>query len=342
MHTDQQPLVSIIIPTYNRAHLIGETLDSVLAQTYSNWECIIVDDGSTDNTDAVVQVYVEKDARCRYFHRPPEHLPGGNGARNFGFKMSRGEYLVFLDSDDLLHPDCLAKRVEAIVKNPSQMHLNPSALFSQKPGDSDYLWNRVDSKETIAQWIVRFLNTDMPWSICGVTWQRAFFIKTGGWDESLIAWQDWDLHVRALMMRPKTSVCTFSDTFIRNEDDTSISRRKKDFKYYRNILKIVEKFDSSSKKKSILSDNEIQKAFKSFIIQKLIFLPVYDNIYALPISIIFKFKFFKCLKRSHFIYLFFIQLTTSFVLLKKIFFVKKRKEIGKKYRRITNFKKVKP
>ncbi len=77
----EQPLVSIIIPTYNRAHLIGETLDSVLAQTYTNWECIVVDDGSTDATDELMAKYCAKDARIRYYHRPDLHLSGGNGAR---------------------------------------------------------------------------------------------------------------------------------------------------------------------------------------------------------------------------------------------------------------------
>ncbi|MDT8415690.1 MAG: glycosyltransferase family 2 protein [Flavobacteriaceae bacterium] len=115
MHNDP-PLVSIIIPTFNRAHLIGETLDSVLAQTYANWECIIVDDGSTDNTDAVVQAYVEKDARFRYFHRPPEHLPGANGARNFGFKMSRGGFVNWFDDDDVMLEDFLLNKVNAINK----------------------------------------------------------------------------------------------------------------------------------------------------------------------------------------------------------------------------------
>lgn len=86
----KQPLVSIIIPTYNRAHLIGETLDSVLAQTYKNWECIIVDDGSSDNSDEIIDECVKKDARFKYYQRPDEHLPGGNGARNYGFRMSRG------------------------------------------------------------------------------------------------------------------------------------------------------------------------------------------------------------------------------------------------------------
>ena len=83
----------MIIPTYNRAHLIGETLDSVLAQTYQHWECIIVDDGSSHNTDRVVSEYVKKDSWFKYYHRPDEHLPGGNGARNYGFKMSQGKFI---------------------------------------------------------------------------------------------------------------------------------------------------------------------------------------------------------------------------------------------------------
>ena len=98
---NKKPLVSVIIPTYNRAHLIGETLDSALAQTYQNWECIIGDDGSSDNTDEVVGEYVKKDSRFKYFHRPDQHLRGGNGARNYGFKMSQGEYVnkygIFLE-----------------------------------------------------------------------------------------------------------------------------------------------------------------------------------------------------------------------------------------------------
>jgi glycosyltransferase involved in cell wall biosynthesis len=100
-----QPLVSVIIPTYNRAHLIGETLDSVVIQTYENWECIIVDDGSSDNTDEVVGKYVKGDTRFKYYHRPEEHLQGGNGARNYGFKMSQGDYIQWFNSDDLMHPE---------------------------------------------------------------------------------------------------------------------------------------------------------------------------------------------------------------------------------------------
>jgi len=111
------PLVSIIIPTFNRAHLIGETLDSIMAQTYTNWECIIVDDGSTDGTDKVMAEYIAKDPRFQYHHRPKDRLPGGNAARNYGFEVSKGEYVNWFDSDDIMLPSKLKVKIKHFEKN---------------------------------------------------------------------------------------------------------------------------------------------------------------------------------------------------------------------------------
>lgn len=105
------PLVSIIIPTYNRAHLIGETLDSVLAQTYTHWECIVVDDGSTDDTESVIKRYCENDARFQYSQRPENQPRGGNAARNYGFNLSKGALIQWFDDDDVMLPEYLKKRV---------------------------------------------------------------------------------------------------------------------------------------------------------------------------------------------------------------------------------------
>lgn len=110
-------LVSIIIPTYNRAHLIGETLDSVLAQTYQNWECIVVDDGSTDGTEGLMAEYIAKDSRFQYHHRPADRLQGGNAARNYGFEVSTGEFIQWFDSDDIMLPEYLEKKIAAFSKN---------------------------------------------------------------------------------------------------------------------------------------------------------------------------------------------------------------------------------
>ena len=108
------PLVSIIIPTYNRAHLIGETLDSIIAQTYTNWECIVVDDGSTDETDSLLAAYCAKDKRFQYHHRPSDRPKGANACRNYGFELSKGEYVNWFDSDDLMDVENIAIKIESI------------------------------------------------------------------------------------------------------------------------------------------------------------------------------------------------------------------------------------
>src|ERR1044071_7783966 len=94
----QQPLVSVIMPAYNAERYIAASVRSVLAQTYQNWELIIVDDGSTDGTAAVAKSFAEADGRVRYVYQPNGRL--GN-ARNTGIRHARGPLIAFLDSDDL-------------------------------------------------------------------------------------------------------------------------------------------------------------------------------------------------------------------------------------------------
>ncbi len=110
------PTISIIIPTYNRANLINETLDSIVAQTYTNWECIVVDDDSSDDTDIVLKTYCKKDKRIKYYPRP-NHLPkGANSCRNYGFSKCKGKYIQWFDSDDLMLPKHLEIKIQTIQK----------------------------------------------------------------------------------------------------------------------------------------------------------------------------------------------------------------------------------
>lgn len=102
-------LVSIIIPCYNYGWLLAETLESVIAQTYPNWECIIIDDGSTDTTSAVAQEYQSRDKRFWYIHQANA---GMSAARNRGLRMATGDFVQFLDADDLLVPTKLQVQIE--------------------------------------------------------------------------------------------------------------------------------------------------------------------------------------------------------------------------------------
>jgi len=105
------PKVSIIIPTYNRTDLLPRAIQSVINQTYKDWELLIIDDGSTDNTKEIVEEFVKKDPRIRYFYKEN----GGQGsARNLGIKNAKGEYIAFLDSDDEWLPEKLDKQIHAL------------------------------------------------------------------------------------------------------------------------------------------------------------------------------------------------------------------------------------
>jgi glycosyltransferase involved in cell wall biosynthesis len=107
------PKISIIIPVYNREHLIGETLDSILTQTFTNWECILVDDHSTDTTVAVLKTYAEKDTRFRCAIRPEDRPKGANACRNYGLELSKGSLIQWFDSDDIMLPDFLNSKFKA-------------------------------------------------------------------------------------------------------------------------------------------------------------------------------------------------------------------------------------
>jgi len=106
--------VSIIIPNYNRASLIGETIRSIKKQDYEDWECIIIDDHSTDNSIEVIKQNIKNDDRFRVFKRPFIRPKGANSCRNYGFEVSNGKLINWFDSDDLMTPDHISVLVKLI------------------------------------------------------------------------------------------------------------------------------------------------------------------------------------------------------------------------------------
>lgn len=104
-------VVSIVIPTYNRSHLIGETINSIQKQTYQKWECLIIDDGSIDDTENVVKRYCEVDLRINYYKRPDSLSKGANSCRNYGYELSRGEFINWFDDDDVMLENFLENKV---------------------------------------------------------------------------------------------------------------------------------------------------------------------------------------------------------------------------------------
>ena len=194
-HTTKKPRVSIVIPTYNRGDLIGDTIRSIQDQNFTDYEVIIVDDGSADNTHQICEDCASKDVRFTYVGGDTKNR-GPGYCRNIGARMSHGEFLIFLDSDDLLFPHTLADRVELMEQHPDlDFMVFLGEFFMREPGDRGLLWNIPTSTDPL----VRFVGDDTPWQTTGPIWKRDAYERTGLWDENIVGCDDQDFHARALM-----------------------------------------------------------------------------------------------------------------------------------------------
>ncbi len=191
-------LISIIIPTFNRAHIILKTLDSISTQTYLNWECIIVDDGSIDNTEEVLLSYCSKDSRFKFFKRPSNLIKGPNSCRNFGFELSRGEFIQWFDSDDLYFPNALEMFVKSFKDN-----LDVVVAKIERIDDSTFIKineNKIESNNLIEDYLIG----KVVFYVCGPLWKRSFLNKQEElFDEEIMNLDDWDFNLRMLYQNPK-------------------------------------------------------------------------------------------------------------------------------------------
>lgn len=221
---ETRPRVSVIVPTYNRAALLAETVRSVLSQTDPHLECLVIDDGSTDDTEARCHRWAETDPRLIY-HRL-ETKGGAQRARNRGVELARGDYFCFLDSDDLLHPDKIRRQIALFEQDPSlDLVVCQTAYFHRTPGDSNLAFNRLDPP-----YLERFLANDNPWATAAPLWKRAFFERVGPWDETLPVEQDYDQNLRSACLEPRVGTLPEALVFYRTHEgprlvDVSIQLR---------------------------------------------------------------------------------------------------------------------
>ncbi len=179
------PLVSVIVPCYNQAHFLDDCLESVINQKYSNWECLVVDDGSPDNTFEVTQKWIAKDVRIKYLSKENGGLAS---ARNFGIKNALGKYILPLDSDDKISAEYIALAVEYIQSNKNCKVVYAQAmLFGQKEGP----WYLADfSLQNLAKQNMIF---------CTALFSKDSWEKVGGYDETIRdGFEDWDFWISLL------------------------------------------------------------------------------------------------------------------------------------------------
>lgn len=244
-------LVSVVIPVYNRQNLLAETLDSVLAQTYQNWECILVDDGSTDGSAKIIAQYQNKDSRFKSFKRPDDRNKGANACRNFGFEMSAGEFVNWFDSDDVLHPDFLRLKVEALQQQPqTDAVISKRAVFVSTPSEITEREQRTFlSNNTLED----FIMLKIAWYIQDGMWRKAFLEGKILFDEELLAGQDRDFHTRMLLAGPKLSIVDSYLAFNRKHTQTitsginNTSDPRLKVSHLKSVVRLVEMLDKRQK-----------------------------------------------------------------------------------------------
>lgn len=188
----EMPLVSIITPVFNRAHLVGNTIDSVIAQSYTNWEMLLVDDGSSDSIEAMIQEKYGDEPRIRFYKRNREPK-GASTCRNIGAERSKGSYLIFLDSDDWLETYCLEQRVQVM----ETYHNFDFAVFPFRylKHDGSLQANNFDNGKDP---LINFLSEESYWCIMCPIWRKEFFCRLGGFNTAFPRYQDPEIHIRAL------------------------------------------------------------------------------------------------------------------------------------------------
>lgn len=189
--TTGETAVSVIVPSYNVQGYLSDALDSILAQTFSNWECIIINDGSTDGTAAVAQEYCRKDPRFKLVSQPNKGLPG---ARNTGLDNASGEFILPLDADDRIGPEYMELAMKEFSEHPeTRLVYCKASLFGAQTGR----WNLPKYSYD------RFITTNCIFCTC--FYRRSDAMEIGKYDESLrLGYEDWDFLLR--LIRPSDRV----------------------------------------------------------------------------------------------------------------------------------------
>lgn len=218
------PAISVIMPTHNRAHFIGEAISSVQNQSFTDWELLIVDDGSIDTTREEVATFLS-DPRIRYVYKAQS---GCANSRNYGVSLARAPLIAYLDDDNLYYPDFLFRAVDCLATQPD-IDLIYGALVTYAHGLNRQciLWQPFNRKILKKR---NFLDTNV------IVHRRELIEKYGGWDENFARIADWDIALRFTADKPAHALNVLA-AFYRVCDDQRLSVTHAHDDSMRNLLK---------------------------------------------------------------------------------------------------------
>ena len=276
-----QLLVSIIVPCYNQAQYLPDALGSILMQTYPSWECIIVNDGSTDNTEDVAREWMIKDGRFKYFKKKNGGL---SSARNAGLELACGEYIQLLDADDLLETEKIKHQITFLSNSKEKIDVLVAGYryFQDSDESRDLLifgpFNLLpevavtcDDKKDI---IKLFARTN-PIVVSAPLYHKGIFQRIGRFDEELDANEDWDFHLRCVLNGILFQHCGYpsrSKTLIRIHGKSMSANR-------RHMIKSFRKFQQKHKNNPVfaLENDLVMPDFKTVALRvlKMLIPPVF-------------------------------------------------------------------
>jgi GT2 family glycosyltransferase len=213
------PLVSVLIPAHNAAPWIRGTLGSVLRQTWPHTEVVVVDDGSTDDTAALVESV--RSPMVRLIRQPHK---GPSATQNEALRHARGEFIQRLDADDLLSPDKIALQMARLVGAPGAVAAGQWGRFHDDPSDAQFRRNAVSADLSPDEWLRRECTGGLPMLQPGL-WlaPRAVVEAAGPWDERLTLNNDFDYGVRLLLASECVLFCSDARLFYRSGNATSLA-----------------------------------------------------------------------------------------------------------------------
>jgi glycosyltransferase involved in cell wall biosynthesis len=215
-------LVSILMPAYNAAPWIAESLDSALAQTWPNTELIIVDDGSTDGTVSVVNRFLGPRVRLI-----TQENQGQSAAENTALRAAQGDFIQYLDADDLLSPDKVERQMKRLAEEPGCLASGEWGRFYSAPRLARFLGERVWRDLTPSEWLIQSCEGGLPMMQAGI-WlcPRSVLERAGPWDEQLSLINDFEYFARVLLASAGVKFCPGARLYYRSGNPDSLASRR--------------------------------------------------------------------------------------------------------------------
>ena len=186
-------LVSIIMATYNREHYIAEALNSIKNQSYNNWECLIIDDGGTDKTEEVIKPLLKKDSRFKFYKRINKYKKGLSGSRNYGLDLAKGDYIIFFDDDDVVHPLNLEYSLTALQgQNVNFCHYQKQSFLKDVP---EIKVEELKIRRTLVREDIELvIRGEYALASCTVLWEKGCFNNVR-FNENLMYAEEWECYI---------------------------------------------------------------------------------------------------------------------------------------------------